>query len=205
MEKHRINKIIFFMKFTLLELLIVIAIIAILASLLLPALKSARENAKKTVCIGNLRQIGSSIFIYSCDYNDYLPPIAINGPPWVTWVDLIKAEIKNEKIMLCPSQKLLRDNMNRNNNYAICSTTNIKSFRERDLSRKWLIGDTAADNGSILAIYYVNPIRSGLRLVSPPHKGFNVYFFDSHAEMIKLHSLDQLLYTNNVSWEIEKI
>lgn len=57
--------------FTLIELLIVIAIIAILASLLLPALKSARETGLKISCINNLKQIFSAVPLYASDYNGY--------------------------------------------------------------------------------------------------------------------------------------
>lgn len=59
--------------FTLIELLVVISIIAVLISILLPALSLAKEQGKKTVCMSNMRQIGSAIGMYLSDGNDNLP------------------------------------------------------------------------------------------------------------------------------------
>ena len=71
-------------KFTLIELLIVIAIIAILAALLLPALSKARSKAYQASCASNLKQIGQASMLYTGDYDDWLLPSKISGKSWWT-------------------------------------------------------------------------------------------------------------------------
>ncbi len=87
--------------FTLVELLIVIAIIAILAALLFPALTSARDSAKRTVCASNLKQCGAAAIMYACDFNEILP---LNFPS-VTWSELLLDDYGlRPNITRCPIQ-----------------------------------------------------------------------------------------------------
>ena len=100
--------------FTLIELLVVIAIIAILAAILFPVFAQAREKARQTACLNNMKQIILAEMMYTQDYDEMLPRIRF-GPAnsnkyWVHAIDdALSPYIKAEKAWACPSDSIARN------------------------------------------------------------------------------------------------
>ena len=88
--------------FTLIELLVVIAIIAILAAILFPVFARARENARRSSCQSNLKQIGLGILQYTQDYDEYMP-VGTTGNGAGGWVGQVYPYVKSLQIFICPS------------------------------------------------------------------------------------------------------
>ena len=95
-----------FQAFTLIELLVVIAIIAILAAILFPVFARARDNARRTSCLSNLKQIGLGVIQYTQDYDETMP-IANwggNGSAGFYWMDAVQPYVKSTQLFTCPSR-----------------------------------------------------------------------------------------------------
>src|SRR5437016_2905022 len=100
--------------FTLIELLVVIAIIAILAAILFPVFAQAKEAAKKTACLHNMKEIATATFLYAGDNDDTLCQTSWEstqtlqsfnpaGKYQIHWTYLMQPYIKSYDIFKCPS------------------------------------------------------------------------------------------------------
>jgi prepilin-type N-terminal cleavage/methylation domain-containing protein/prepilin-type processing-associated H-X9-DG protein len=195
--------------FTLIELLVVIAIIAILAAILFPVFARAREKARQTSCLSNLKQIGLSLQMYVQDYDERAPMIWYgtdssrdNANVGFNFRELLHPYIKNEQVWRCPS---------RPPSFRTCHYTGYGWGRG---TNSWLgklangsygynmaldKGMTAQleDASNTIAFTEMDCLMAAPRMVpylgpynhseEPHNDGFNSAFCDGHAKWMKEH------------------
>ena len=142
--------------FTLIELLVVIAIIAILAAILFPVFGRARENARRSSCQSNLKQIGLAIAQYTQDYDEYFPT---GKGSWGTagpsrgWAGNIFPYTKSVQILRCPSatpnDRTLTYAYNGNMNGNGASAVPTKISRVNDSSKLVLMFEMNGSNWNV--------------------------------------------------------
>ena len=109
--------------FTLIELLVVIAIIAILAAILFPVFARARENARRSSCQSNLKQIGLGILQYSQDYDEQMVLVYTGDTTCSpSWGELVQPYLKSKQVFDCPS--------NATATVVACSTATARVFTD---------------------------------------------------------------------------
>lgn len=203
--------------FTLIELLVVIAVISLLAALLFSAFARARENARKTSCLSNLKQLGTGVLLYTQDYDELLPCTTGGNPGtgvaggWMFYstfgvangaFDATKGSlftyVKNRQLYVCPSDSAARRTGN-SYAYNACLAENAGT-----LSATWPTPGFAP--GRSLAIYNNaaawmllaeedasgstdDGYMSTMNTWTPRHLGgTNLSFLDGHAKFVQVDS-----------------
>lgn len=192
--------------FTLIELLVVVAVIAILASLLLPALASAKQRARAVQCLNNLKQVGTAAQMYAHDNENQLQLDALI-PGTNTWATILATNIglAPSDIFVCPSYSPRRWR-NWMNVYAIrrdgpsnCVRGPGGIFFRVDCvnnpTEYLLLGDSTsqAQGGWTKQQYYLFRTDSALRIIHARHFArANGLFLDGHVEPCNKPRLESL-------------
>jgi prepilin-type N-terminal cleavage/methylation domain-containing protein/prepilin-type processing-associated H-X9-DG protein len=114
--------------FTLIELLVVIAIIAILAAILFPVFAQAREKARQSACLSNIKQLGNAWMMYAQDYDELLPQYSYGGSSanlLYGHVVAMMPYVKSQQVWVCPSAVKIATNSRGVGDDDVCDPTKV--------------------------------------------------------------------------------
>ncbi len=200
--------------FTLIELLVVIAIIAILAAILFPVFARAREKARQASCLSNMKQIALAQLMYTQDYDETFSPQMgyWSSDNWTSdiagyWYNRIMPYIKNEQILICPSEAT----------HAVATGGGSAAAYKCNYAQNYFLASAATAkveypsacvlncerNNNYVRIY--NPASGGTNayhaLAARHNDGLNFSYVDGHAKWRKGVSYTDL--TPDASWHFE--
>jgi prepilin-type N-terminal cleavage/methylation domain-containing protein/prepilin-type processing-associated H-X9-DG protein len=172
--------------FTLIELLVVIAIIAILAAILFPVFARAREKARQSSCLSNVKQIGLAFQQYKQDYDELWPLMWWGGANWEPasagwWGGEITPYVKNAQIFRCPSKQdtvcsyIYNQGLSGRADATLTVPTSTVTIGDSTGNGWWAI------DGRTMVLYG----NAACRLRASHNDGANLGYCDGHAKWVK--------------------
>jgi prepilin-type N-terminal cleavage/methylation domain-containing protein/prepilin-type processing-associated H-X9-DG protein len=203
--------------FTLIELLVVIAIIAILAAILFPVFARAREKARQSNCLSNVKQQVLGMMMYAQDYDEMMMSIYYDLDDSdsytvddTTWINVVIPYVKNSQIFQCPSKKTWTYGYAANYSYW-SSLDGYTPPMGRALAEMAEPSETVLvmDNNSSSQMWYSweawgdTPTYNSL-LPDRHNDGLNVGYCDGHAKWGKRSDIGGAAATVWPNWTIEE-
>jgi len=189
--------------FTLIELLVVIAIIAILAAILFPVFARAREKARQSSCLSNVKQLQLGILMYVQDYDEtFCIANNANGK----WYALIAPYLKNQQILICPS--IITKNPGygwniRGGNSASNTATGL--YLNNGMGYHYAAGDIDTPSGGRLALAEIEQPAETINIgdLSPPYGsgiGYLVLYSQSYIPDLHNEGANYGFVDGHVKW-----
>lgn len=203
--------------FTLIELLVVIAIIAILAAILFPVFGRARENARRSSCQSNLKQIGLGMFQYTQDYDEkYLGQSTFFSPDNSNtayhFAHILQPYLKSKQIFVCPSAAGSPENPTsflytdlKDHSWTTTSTlygNYVGSYGMNNMLEKRALSEVSEITKTPMFFDAGHPASSGPAAIDPKiynsarhFDGLNICYADGHAKWAKLSSTSLISFS----------
>jgi prepilin-type N-terminal cleavage/methylation domain-containing protein/prepilin-type processing-associated H-X9-DG protein len=193
--------------FTLIELLVVIAIIAILAAILFPVFAKAREKARQSSCLSNVKQMGIGALAYAQDYDEMTMPgyqyyygIASDATALAWFPVYLQPYVKNWQLFKCPSgSSTVAANLvgpaydiSYNTNYYRGETTPYDYFLGMHQTSLGSIADPA---GTFWIVDGANAYTHVRGVTKRHNDGFNAVLADGHAKWYKNEDMNVSMWT----------